>query len=278
MIWHLVLTWWWVALLLLLVFIFKQPFVKGKAGEVFIGLCMKLMLDKTQYCIVNNVTIPDDVGGTTQIDHVVVSRYGIFVVETKNMKGWIFGDDKSEKWTQQIFKVKNTFQNPLRQNYKHIKSLAAMLNLSDDLFIHVIVFVGECTLKNRDKLPPSVVQGGFSAVGFIKSCKDEKIPDSNIEDILAAIESGRKSRTLKTHFEHVKHVKNIIADKEQNIVQTAEQNIEQDIVENIGLQPILVQDEPLCPKCGAKMVQRTATRGANTGNTFWGCSRYPKCK
>ena len=278
MIGNLILSWWWVGVLFPVILIFRQPFVKGKVGELFIGLWMKLMLDKTQYHIVNNVTIPDDKGGTTQIDHVVASRYGIFVVETKNMKGWIFGDTKSERWTQQIFKIKNTFQNPLRQNHKHIKSLAAMLNLADDFFIHVIAFVGECTLKTRDKLPQNVIKGGSGVVAYIKSHKDEILFDSEVESILFAIESGRKSRTFKTHREHVKHVKGIIADKARNEVQTAEQNIEPEIIENVEFQPVLVQDEPLCPQCGAAMVQRTATRGTNAGNLFWGCSRYPQCK
>jgi len=278
MIGNLILSWGWVGVLFLVILIFRQPFVKGKVGELFIGLWMKLMLDNTQYHIVNNVTIPDDKGGTTQIDHVVASRYGIFVVETKNMKGWIFGDAKSERWTQQFPGMKNTFQNPLRQNHKHIKSLAAMLNLPDDLFMHVIAFVGECTLKTRDKLTPNVIKGGSGVVTYIKSFKDEKLSGSEVESILVAIESGRKSRTFKTHREHVKHVKGIIADKERNEVQTVEQNIEPEIVENVELQPVLVPDEPLCPQCGAAMVQRTATRGANAGNLFWGCSRYPKCK
>jgi hypothetical protein len=63
-------------------------------------------------------------GSTTQIDHVLVSVYGIFVIETKNMKGWIFGDERSAQWTQSIFGKKSRFQNPLRQNYRHVKALA----------------------------------------------------------------------------------------------------------------------------------------------------------
>jgi predicted RNA-binding Zn-ribbon protein involved in translation (DUF1610 family) len=277
MIWNLVLNFWWVVVLTLLVYIFRQPSVKGKVGEVVIALFMKFLLDKTRYHIVNNITIPDDKGGTTQIDHVVVSKYGIFVVETKNMKGWIFGDAKAEKWTQQLFKVKHTFQNPLRQNHKHIKSLAAMLNLTDNLFIHVIAFVGDCKLKTCDKLPPNVTGSAFSTVAFIKSCKDEKLSENEIEAILTAIETGRLAKTLKTHREHVKHVKGIIADKERNFAPAPEQQAEPDIAEETWM-PKITSDEPLCPQCGAKMIKRTASRGANSGNTFWGCSRYPKCK
>ena len=68
---------------LLVAWIFKQPAVKGKWGEWLVALCLKLGLDKNTYRVLNNVMIPDDVGGTTQIDHIVLAPYGIFVIETK---------------------------------------------------------------------------------------------------------------------------------------------------------------------------------------------------
>ncbi|MGL4750690.1 MAG: topoisomerase DNA-binding C4 zinc finger domain-containing protein [Shewanella sp.] len=40
----------------------------------------------------------------------------------------------------------------------------------------------------------------------------------------------------------------------------------------------LTQANPLCPRCGNTMVLRTAKRGDNRGNRFWGCSGYPKCR
>ncbi|WP_350617509.1 nuclease-related domain-containing protein, partial [Pseudomonas sp. HY7a-MNA-CIBAN-0227] len=78
----------------------------------------------------NNVTLPLPNGGSTQIDHVIVSIYGIFVIETKNYKGWIFGNEKQRQWTQAFPNGrKYKFQNPLRQNYLHIKTLADLLEL-----------------------------------------------------------------------------------------------------------------------------------------------------
>jgi hypothetical protein len=77
---------------------------------------------------INNVTIPTP-NGTTQIDHVIVSRYGVFVVETKNMDGWVFGDERNSHWTQSIFGKKYKFQNPLHQNYRHTKALSEFLGI-----------------------------------------------------------------------------------------------------------------------------------------------------
>ena len=117
------------AFVCLIAWIFKQPAVKGKCGELFVAWVLKKRLDKNVYRILNDVMIPDSAGGTTQIDHIVLSPYGIFVIETKNMKGWIFGDRNSDKWMQQIYRCKNQFQNPFRQNYKHIVSLAELIGL-----------------------------------------------------------------------------------------------------------------------------------------------------
>lgn len=84
--------------------------------------------DSVQYKSLNNLVLPSR-GNTkvTQIDHAIVSNYGIFVVETKAYKGWIFGNANQEYWTQIIFKHKERFYNPLRQNFAHIKAIEDLL-------------------------------------------------------------------------------------------------------------------------------------------------------
>ena len=68
---------------------------KGWLGEVLGSLSQVILLDRKVYRAINNMTIAGS-DGTTQIDHVIVSRFGIFVVEAKTMKGWIFGDTHSK--------------------------------------------------------------------------------------------------------------------------------------------------------------------------------------
>ena len=249
-------------LIILTVFIFRLPSVKGKIGEIVVSIFLKLLLDKRDYRVIDNVTIPDDRGGTTQIDHIVVSKYGIFVVETKNMKGWIYGDGNSPNWTQVFNRnSKYQFQNPLRQNYKHIMCLAQLLDLPEEAFVHLIVFVGDCSIKTRDKMPVNVVTGGIMMKNFILSRQVKMFDDIAVAGIIEAIDSGRLTKGLKTHGEHVAHVREIIAEKEEP-------------------KPSLVLEgeNPICPKCGSGMVLRTASKGANAGNQFWGCSQYPKCR
>lgn len=113
----------WIVLLLVAITLVKflKPFLKGKIGEFAVRTHVKLYLDKENYILLNDCTLPDEQNQTTQIDHILLSPYGIFVIETKNYKGWIFGGEHQKIWTQKIYKKSYKFQNPLHQNYKHQK-------------------------------------------------------------------------------------------------------------------------------------------------------------
>jgi len=110
--------------------IFRTPWFKGWFGELQVNLAARLLLDKNTYHLIKNVTIPTD-DGTTQIDHIIVSPYGVFVVETKNVSGWIFGKERDAQWTQKLHgNHSQKFQNPLRQNYcmmQHLRPMPASL-------------------------------------------------------------------------------------------------------------------------------------------------------
>lgn len=143
------MLWWVIPVLLILgaIKVFK-PFLKGKIGEFAVAAHVKLYL-KGDYILLNDLTLPDIESGTTQIDHILLSPYGIFVIETKNYKGWIFGTERQKQWTQKIYKQSFKFQNPIHQNYKHMKVLEKILaDILDKEFIHtVIVFMPEAVFK-----------------------------------------------------------------------------------------------------------------------------------
>jgi len=102
-------SFWWLLPLLLAPSLFKSAWFKGFIGKVMVNMAAHLFLNKNYYHLIKNVTIPTE-DGTTQIDHIIVSRFGVFVVETKNMKGWIFGGERQKMWPQQIYKSKHKFQ------------------------------------------------------------------------------------------------------------------------------------------------------------------------
>jgi hypothetical protein len=96
-------------------------------GEGFVARKL-LKLDPAHYKILNDLLLPSNGNlKNTQLDHVVVSNYGIFCIETKSYKGWIFGNTNDEHWTQTIYRHKERFYNPLRQNYAHRKAVEELI-------------------------------------------------------------------------------------------------------------------------------------------------------
>ena len=228
--------------------------LKGFVGETMGSLAHKIRLDSTIYRELNNVTIPTP-NGTTQIDHVIVSRYGIFVIEAKNMNGWIFGNEKSAIWTQSLPGGKFKFQNPLRQNYRHTKCLSEFLGIEHNKFHSVVMFWGESSFKTP--MPENVLDKGYSS--YIKSKTTVMFSDDEVEQIETAIQTGKLPRTWATRRMHVASLK----------VHHSKPDIPLDSIKS---------GDHICPECGSAMLRRTAKSGVNAGNDFWGCSRYPRCR
>jgi len=254
---------WYLVPLFLIAATLKSPWFKGVMGEFQVNLMIKLRLPKDQYHLIKDVTLPTE-DGTTQIDHVIISRFGVFVLETKNMKGWIFGSPNQNQWTQQIYKHRNKFQNPIRQNYKHTKTLEAALGINPNYVFSVIVFIGDSKFKTA--MPDYVTYAG-GCVSYIKSKQAPVFTDSEVNAIIDGIESGKLKRGFKTNREHVAHVKQVIAKK--RIVEPVTV-AKKEVVENRTGQQ--------CTKCGATMVLRDSKKGKYAGNKFWGCSTFPKCR
>jgi predicted RNA-binding Zn-ribbon protein involved in translation (DUF1610 family) len=236
---------WWIIAILLVVAGFKSSGFKGWFGEALVKLAARLWLPSETYYPIHNVTLPTP-DGSTQIDHIFVSRFGIFVVETKNMKGWIFGREEQAQWTQQLFSSSFKFQNPLRQNYKHVKALESALDVPPETIHSVVSFAGSSTFKSA--MPANVTRGA-GYVTYIKSFRKQVLNESEIQRVVSQIQSGRLEPSRQTHRQHVQLLK---ARGDSSA-------------------------ERKCPKCGSSMVLRTAKRGSGAGNQFWGCSSYPKC-
>ena len=231
----------------LLVSAFNSPSRKGARGERIVATRLRDGLTD-EYQILNDVYLPLPDGTTTQIDHIVVSQYGIFVVETKNYSGWIFGNENSAKWTQTIYHCKHSFQNPIRQNFRHICALSGNLKIPRDYFTSVVAFTGDCDFKTE--MPDGVVYSRRAAQ-FIRSFTTPKIKAHQISQITSAILAWQGTVSEERKDSHVKNLKNrhsaIRADS----------------------------PSPKCPFCGGDMVMR---HRRSDGAAFYGCRKYPSCK
>lgn len=155
------------------------------------------------HLLLNNVTLatPD---GTTQIDHVLVADTGIFVIETKHYSGWIFGDPQERQWTQAIYRKKSRFQNPIHQNYGHIKALQSMFDLPENHFHSLVVFTGDAEFKTD--LGPNVVRLA-GLIPFLTADRSTLYDERKMTYIVGRIEMKRERRSVETDEYHINHVR-----------------------------------------------------------------------
>ena len=122
---------------------YKQ--IVGRAGEYWTKKELKKL--GKGYLIINDLMIRTEDKKTHQIDHVVISKFGIFVIETKQYDGYITGNDYDKKWCMKAGKNILYINNPVHQNYGHIKALQEVLKLNEKKFISIICMSGNAKLK-----------------------------------------------------------------------------------------------------------------------------------
>lgn len=219
---------------------------KGKAGEIIVANKLN-HLPKNQYRVLNNITIPTP-RGSSQIDHLVVSVFGIFVIETKNYNGWIYGGESSEYWTQNIYGNKHQFYNPILQNAGHVKALRRVLIKYEPLFIFPIVaFSGRANIKVKIVDACIVYWGQLMSV--ILQFERRQLSWDQVNTICNVIEAAQLKPGKEADVRHLYDIHNAREQKYDAIVSGR------------------------CPRCGGKLVLRSGQFGS-----FYGCSNYPKCR
>ena len=218
------------------------PKFRGVMGEFWTKLELS-KLPKDKYIVLNDIMIEDEYG-THQIDHLVLSEFGIFVIEMKNYYGLIKGYEYNNKWCQYLGRNKNYFLNPIHQNYGHIKALSNLVKLDDKFFISIICFSNQAKVDVESN---SIVTQLDFLIGLILKHKEPIInyDIKQIADII--IKNNISNKDLRK--QHIKNIHNKIAYNKE------------------------LENNMICPKCGSELVERQSKRGR-----FIGCSNYPKCK
>ncbi len=197
-------------------------------------------LDKDKYIVLNDIMIKTK-DFTHQIDHRVLSKYGIFVIETKQYNGYIKCSKYDKKWVRYIKgKAPIYYTNPIRQNYGHVKAICELLNISEDKVLNIV-----CIPSNNVRLEiehDGELTTGLTINDKITSYKEEII--DNVDELKEKIVINNivDKEVRKKHNERIQSLKEFYDDK-------------------------------TCPLCGGKLKLRTGKYG-----NFFGCSNYPKCK
>lgn len=222
--------------ILFLIIKYYTPKIKGYIGERRVSETLK-RLNNRKYIVLHNIELKIK-GSTSQIDHIIVSDYGIFVIETKNYKGWILGYEKDKYWTQAIYKYRHKFYNPVLQNQGHIYALKHVLKNYPFLrYFSIITFTKRATLKTKTYTD---VVYTHKLVKTIKKYDSAYINERTKNEIVAVILNAR----------------------------TNNRSQEKKIIDNSN-----ISKNDSCPKCGVNLIKRNGKYGF-----FWGCGNYPDCK
>ncbi len=218
------------------------PSVKGRIGEARVNGVLEELTKDYGGRFIHDVIVMGDDGKTSQIDHVYVCSKGVFVIETKNYAGRIYGSEEQKQWTQVLAygNSKNKLYNPIMQNYTHIRRLKQALPWPVDM-ASVVVFVhGNIDYIDSDNVYD--LKGLRKVVAYGTAGYSQ----SEVEEIANAIQFY-KDNPVSTTKQHVQQIKETKKGVEQGI----------------------------CPRCGGKLVLRTSKKD---GSKFYGCSNYPNCR
>lgn len=180
-------------------------------GELRLLRAIRARFAPPHYHLLNHITLRIE-GGTTQIDHVLVSRFGVFVIETKDHSGWIFGDPSDRYWTQVFFRAKFRFQNPIRQNFRHVCAVREQLDfLPPESVVSIVVFTG--TAEFQTPMP----EGVFYLAEFIRyleSQTTEVMSINRMQFCVGRLETARLAITNRTDIEHVQRLRQRYGNRE----------------------------------------------------------------
>ena len=226
-----------------LLFVFlSTPFMKGKIGEWYVSLVLKALSKKHDCKVINDVIIISE-GKSSQIDHILINKSGVYVIETKNYSGRIYGRGFDKQWTQVLAygKVKKKLYSPLFQNKVHIYRLKEILGIDENIFSLVVFVKGNIGYIESDEVYTPMLMYKH----ICEHIEDIKLSDEDIDNIYNKIIEFKTNpmMTVKEHVEEIKETR-------------------RDIAENI------------CPHCKTPLILRTSRYGTQ----FYGCSNYPNCK
>ena len=231
----------------------ETPSSIGQSGEKRVA--KKLNWLSKEYVVLNDIMLPTYYG-TTQIDHIIVSPYGIFVLETKNYKGWVFGHENSQEWKQSLLGKKRfwgwssqkyPFRNPILQNESHIRAVDRLLpDIHPASLIPIVVFSDNAQLYIT--APNHIVIQWKNLRKTIKRFRKVYFSENQVKKFAKIIASAN----ITDPEIRKKHIANVIKTKH---------NVEQKLTKEI------------CPYCNAPLVKRKGEYGP-----FLGCSNFPKCR
>jgi len=177
----------WIIPLVLLIVYIASPRFRGDIAETRVRRILAAGLEKNRYTVLNDVTIPSS-GGTAHIDHIVVSRFGIFVIESQHARGSVSGGEFQERWKQYHLRRFTRFENPMHRNALQVQALENLLKVPASKLQPVVVMVGQKGFKTPmpgNLLPPEKL------IAYMRKKARHILDGDQADRLLTAIEDAR---------------------------------------------------------------------------------------
>lgn len=225
-----------------LILFYKKLRRSGKLGERKVSKKLNKLAKKFGGYVIDDVIIPNG-SATAQIDHVYISPKAIFVIETKDYSGRIYGNENQKQWTQVLAygHEKHKLYNPAMQNQTHVNALKKLINFPGDFYSYVVF-----------------VRGDVSRV----ICSNIYYVGSMYRAAKYVIKHTTQEIDYEKYYSFIQKYKD-------NPIQTTEEHVKE-----INHRTSLIEDN-YCPYCGVPLVLKYSDK---TKRAFYGCPNYPKCK
>jgi Nuclease-related domain len=167
----------------------------GRVGEAKVTRLVQVLMAPTTARLLIDVTLPTVSGGTTQIDHILLTTGGIFVIEVKHWAGVIRADAAAESWEQSSLRGRVWLANPLQQNAHHCRVVRGLLGpcvARASLLDYVVVGLVVCTGSAR---PLSAWPGGMGDLAWLQ----RTLTRASVATLLDAATLERCARQLEAH-------------------------------------------------------------------------------
>jgi hypothetical protein len=187
----------WITPLVLLIVYLSSPRFRGEIAETRVRRLLASGLEKSRYTVLNNVDIPFS-GGSLHLDHIVVSRFGLFVIESEYVRGKVSGGEFQERWKASRFGRSTRFDNPVHRNAVQVQALQKLLKMPASKFHPITVLVGHSSAENS--MPVSVVPAE-NLVAWIRKNNRQIIEGEQADELIRTIGEVRFQPAGRLHFD-----------------------------------------------------------------------------
>lgn len=223
----------------------KHGGIRGLKGEIGENVVFNYLNNRIEeeHLFLNDIIIKDE-KGSHQIDHILLTKKGIFVIETKNYSGSIFGNESDQKWMQVLAygNTKNQFYNPIMQNITHLNVIKRLLKIDDHIY-SLIIFPKAKMLQVTSTSFVGYLKESLSYIKYILENNNDIFSSDDLNNFYISIDNANNKNENRKE-EHI----NYLNERKDKI------------------------SKGICPYCGGKLILRKGKYGE-----FYGCSNYPKC-